>query len=61
MQFIFFGELKFYGMYFEKCESAEDAPFIFGFHGGQGTPEVVSSIHENSGHFYHSTKQRKDK
>ncbi len=61
MQFKFFGDLKFYVMYFEQCENEEKAPFIFGFHGGEGTPEVVSSIHLDSSNYNHLVRRMTDR
>ncbi len=61
MQFCFFGTLKFYGMYFKQCENRVEAPFIFGFHGGSGTPELVSSIHLDSGNYNHLVRRMTDK
>lgn len=61
MQFTFFGKLKTYGLYFEQTENAKNAPFIFGFHGGAGTPELVSSIHGNSGNYNHLVRRITDR
>ena len=61
MKFRFFGKLKFYGMYFEQCEDSLKAPFIFGLHGGKGTPEMISSIHEESANYNHLVRRMTDK
>ncbi len=61
MKFAFFGELKFYGMYFEQCENKKAVPFVFGFHGGQGTPEVVSSIYLDSANYHHLVRRMTDR
>lgn len=57
MQLTFFGYLKFYGMYFEQINKAPDTPFVLSFHGGGGTPELVSSIHKESGNYVHQTRR----
>lgn len=57
MQFTFFGYLKFYGMYFEQVNKQADTPFVLSFHGGGGTPELVSSIHIDSGNYGHQTRR----
>lgn len=61
MQFTFFGKIKFYGIYFEQTEKAEEKPFIFGFHGGLGTPELVSSIHFASDNYNHLVRRITDR
>lgn len=61
MQFTFFGKLKTYGIYFEQTENAKTAPFAFGFHGGLGTPEIVSSIYGNSGNYNHLVRRMTDR
>ncbi len=57
MQFTFFGYLKFYGMYFEQVNTTPDTPFVLSFHGGGGTPEMVSSVHIDSGNYVHQTRR----
>ena len=61
MQFEFWGKLKFYGMYFEQCDNTKDAPFLFGFHGGKGTPEMVSSMHIDSANYNHLIRRITDR
>ena len=61
MQFTFFGKLKFYGMYFEQAEGKEEAPLVFTFHGGDGTPELVSSVHLNSANYNHLLRRITDR
>ncbi len=61
MQFTLFGGIKFYGIYFEQCENPKNAPFLFGFHGGQGTPELISSIHFDSANYNHLVRRATDK
>ena len=61
MQFEFWGKLKFYGMYLEQCDNAKDAPFIFGCHGGKGTPEMVSSMHIDSANYNHLVRRMTDR
>ena len=61
MQFTLFNRLKFYGMYFEQCENAQTAPFILGFHGGEGTPEMVSSMHLDSANYNHLVRRMTDR
>ena len=60
MQFTFFGELKFYGMYF-KQKNIQNAPFVVSIHGGEGTPEVCSSIHNDSANYNHQTRRVTDR
>ncbi|MBR5280500.1 MAG: dienelactone hydrolase family protein [Clostridia bacterium] len=57
MQLTFFGYLKFYGIYFEQINKAKDTPFVLSFHGGWGTPELVSSIYMDSGNYLHQTRR----
>ena len=61
MVFEFFGYLKFYGIYFEQDENKKDNPFVIGLHGGAGTPELVSSIHTDSGNYNHLVRRLTDK
>lgn len=61
MQFEFWGVLKVYGMYFEQCKNTIDTPLIFGFHGGQGTPELISSIHMESSNYNHLIRRMTDR
>ena len=61
MQFTFFGCLKFYGMYFQQKEHPEQAPFVLSLHGGEGTPEVVSSLHNDSSNYNHQTRRVTDR
>lgn len=57
MQFTFFGYLKFYGMYFEQVNTTPNTPFVLSLHGGGGTPEMVSSIHQDSANYVHQTRR----
>ena len=61
MQLEFFGHLKTYGIYFEQRENAKDAPFVISLHGGAGTPELVSSIYNNSANYNHQTRRVTDR
>lgn len=61
MQFTFYGGIKFYGIYFEQCENPKNVPFVIGFHGGDGTPEVISSIHLDSANYNHLVRRATDK
>lgn len=44
MQLLFFGKIKFYGIFFEQKENKEKAPFIIALHGGGGSAEVVGGM-----------------
>ena len=61
MQLEFFGKIKFYGIYFEQADNPEEKPFLFGLHGGLGTPETVSSIHLNSSNYNHLVRRITDR
>lgn len=61
MQFLFLGCIKFYGLYFEQIIQNEKNPFILGIHGGQGTPELISSMHLNSANYNHIIRRLTDK
>ena len=61
MQFTFFGYLKFYGMYFEQVNTTKDTPFVLSFHGGGGTPEMVSSLHKESANYVHQTRRMNER
>ncbi len=61
MQFLIFGKIKFYGLYFQQAENKSDMPFVIGFHGGDGTPELVSSIHGDSANYNHLVRRITDK
>lgn len=60
MQFLVFDTLKFYGIYFEQTENKSQKPFVVGFHGGDGSPELVASIHNNSGNYNHLVRRITD-
>jgi acetyl esterase/lipase len=60
MQFTFFDGLKFYGMYF-KQRNIQNAPFVVSIHGGEGTPEVCSSLHNDSANYNHQTRRVTDR
>ena len=61
MQFLMPFGVKFYGMYFKQIKNTKDTPFIFGFHGGDGTPELVSSIHYDSSNYNHLVRRMTDR
>ncbi len=61
MSFSFANGLKYYGLYFQQKENAEEKPFVFGFHGGAGTPELVSSLHRNSTNYNHLVRRLTDR
>lgn len=60
MQFSLMG-IKFYGLYFEQTENPEEAPFVFGLHGGEGTPETIGSIYDNSANYDHLIRRLTDR
>lgn len=51
MQLLFFGEIKFYGIFFEQKENSDKAPFVITLHGGGGTAEVVSGMQPAPGSY----------
>lgn len=53
----FWEEVIFYGLYFEQKQSPQNVPFIIGLHGGDGTPELVSSIHMDSSNYNHMVRR----
>ncbi len=59
MQFEVSG-IKFYGIYFEQIENKCDKPFSLCFHGGDGTPELISSIHLDSANYNHLARRVTD-
>ena len=61
LQFAFFGNVKFYGIYFEQIENPQEKPFVIGLHGGSGTPELVSSIHQDSANYNHLVRRMTDR
>ena len=61
MQLLFWNQVKFYGLYFEQAEKDENTPFCIGLHGGEGTPELVSSIHLNSANYNHMVRRVTDR
>lgn len=61
MQFLFWGIVKVYAMYFEQLNAYMGAPFVIGLHGGEGTPELVSSIHMDSANYNHMVRRMTDK
>lgn len=61
MQFEFCNGIKGYGIYFEQENSSKETPFIIGLHGGDGTPELVSSIHKNSANYNHLVRRMTDR
>lgn len=61
MQFIFLGMVKVYALYFEQLNADMGTPFVLGLHGGEGTPELVSSIHMDSANYNHLVRRMTDK
>ena len=61
MQFLFSGVLKTYGLYFEQINQTDETPFIIGCHGGQGTPEMASSMHLDSSNYNHLVRRITDR
>lgn len=61
MQFEFSNGIKGYGIYFEQVQISKNTPFIIGLHGGAGTPELVGSIHKNSGNYNHLIRRMTDR
>lgn len=61
MQLTFFGYLKYYGIYFERVDATKDTPFVLSFHGGWGTPELVSSIIMDGGNYLHQTRRMNER
>ena len=61
MSFSVMGMVESYGLYFEQTENPKDKPFVFCIHGGEGTPESISSIHFDSGNYNHLTRRITDK
>lgn len=47
------GEIPFYGIYFEQEQISDNTPFLLCFHGGGGTPELVSGLHKDSANYNH--------
>ena len=60
MQFLFWDTVKVYAMYFEQLNADRDTPFVVGLHGGEGTPELVSSIHLDSANYNHLVRRITD-
>lgn len=61
MQFSFWGCVKTYGIYFQQRNKSAETPFILGLHGGEGTPELVSSMHMNSANYNHLVRRLTDR
>ena len=61
MQYLFLGCIKVYALYFEQLNADMGTPFVVGLHGGEGTPELVSSIHMNSANYNHLVRRITDK
>lgn len=61
MQYLFFGRIKVYALYFEQLNSDMGTPFVIGLHGGEGTPELVSSMHMDSANYNHLVRRMTDK
>lgn len=60
-QFLLPFGIKFYGIYFTQIEDASKKPFLFGFHGGWGTSELVSSMYMDSGNYNHLVRRMTDR
>ena len=61
LQFLFWDCSKVYALYFEQLNADMDTPFTIGLHGGEGTPELVSSIHMDSANYHHLVRRMTDK
>jgi hypothetical protein len=61
MQFLFLNKIKFYGIFFEQTENPKQKPFLLGLHGGDGTAEMISSIHLNSANYRHMVRRATDR
>ncbi len=61
MTFTYPNGLNYYGIYFKQIDSAEEKPFLFGIHGGAGTPEIASSLYFNSANYNHLVRRLTDK
>ena len=61
MSFSFANGLRYYGLYFQQKEKADEKPFVFGFHGGAGTPGLGSSLYLNSTNYNHLVRRLTDK
>ena len=61
MTFFFANGLRYYGLYFRQTEDMEEKPFVFGLHGGAGTPELVSGLHFNSSNYNHLVRRLTDR
>ena len=61
MRFVFGNGLRYYGIYFEQIKNSKQKPFIFGLHGGEGTPEMISSMHLNSANYNHLIRRLTNK
>ena len=53
--------IQFYGIYFAQTAPTKDTPFVVGLHGGDGTPEIVSSIHHDSSNYNHLVRRLTDR
>ena len=61
LQFLFWDRIKVYALYFEQLNADMGTPFVSGLHGGEGTPELVSSIHMDSANYNHLVRRMTDK
>ena len=61
LQFLFWGVVKVYAMYFEQLNAYMGTPFVIGLHGGGGTRELVSSIHMESENYNHLVRRMTDR
>ena len=60
MTFTFFDVVKVYGIYFEQKENKK-SPFVMCFHGGEGTPELISGMHLDSANYNNILRRTTDK
>ncbi len=61
MQFLFFDRVKFYGIWFEQCDTPQEKPFVIGLHGDCGTAEMVASMHLDSANYNHLVRRMTDR
>ncbi|MBQ9082665.1 MAG: hypothetical protein IJY28_04095, partial [Clostridia bacterium] len=60
MQLTFPCGIQFYGIYFQQANPAA-APFVVAIHGGEGTPEMIGSIHNDSANYNHLARRLTDR
>lgn len=61
IQLLFFGEIKFYGIFFEQKENKDSSPFVIALHGGGGSAEVVGSMLPITGSYNHLGRRITDR